>query len=174
MNSVGFETAFERVIGHEGGFQDGAGDRGNWTSGKVGVGELRGTKYGISAMSYPRLDIKNMTVDTAKAIYKRDWWEPMQMAAMPSSVQYQLFDAAINHGMRNATKMLQRAVMVKDDGIVGPRTIAAVTGADHNDVLMRFLAERLEFFTHVGTWQLYGRGWARRIAGNLRLAAEDN
>ena len=46
-----FILSFDRVIGHEGLFQNDRDDRGNWTSGKIGVGELKGTKFGIAAMT---------------------------------------------------------------------------------------------------------------------------
>src|SRR5690554_991684 len=69
-----FDLAFERLIGHEGKFTDNRADRGNWTTGRVGVGELKGTKFGISAMTYPHLDIKSLTLEQAKDIYLRDFW----------------------------------------------------------------------------------------------------
>lgn len=172
--SADFETSFDRVIGHEGRFQKLASDRGNWTSGIVGQGELKGTKFGISAMSYPHLDIENLTQDQAKGIYYEDWWLELGMASFQPALAYQMFDAAINHGMRNASKMLQRAVGVVDDGVVGPATNRAMGKFSLNDVLMMFLSERLSFMTYVGTWDTFGKGWARRIALNLKLAAKDS
>lgn len=169
-----FDTSFDRVIGHEGGFQNDAKDRGNWTSGKIGVGYLNGTKFGLSAMTYPTLDIKNLTVEQAKVIYKADWWDKLGMGKFPQAISFQMFDAAINHGMGSATKMLQRAVGVKDDGAIGPQTIAKVSGFDLNDLLMLFLAERLIFMTNITTFDTYGRGWSRRVANNLKLATIDN
>ena len=67
-----FDNAFDRVIGHEGGFTDDPLYRGNWTSGTCNVGKCNGTKYGLSAMTYPILDIRNLTLNQAKDIYKRD------------------------------------------------------------------------------------------------------
>lgn len=171
--SAWFETVFERVIGHEGAFQDHPGDRGNWTTGVVGKGDLKGTKYGISAASYPEEDIKNLSYDQAKLIYFVDWWEKMGMRWWPEAVSYQMFDAAINHGVVNANKMLQRAIHVRDDGVIGPKTLAKLREVNLNDLVMLFLAERLEFFTNIGTFQDYGKGWCRRIAKNLRYAAQD-
>lgn len=169
-----FDKTFDRSMSHEGNYQNDPDDRGNWTSGKVGVGENKGTKFGLAAMTYPDLDIKNLTVGQAKAIYRRDWWERLRMDVFRPAMQYQMFDAAINHGMRNATKMLQRASGAHDDGIIGPKTLRAAHDTDLDDLLMLFLAERLEFFTHIKTFDKYGRGWARRVADNLRLAAKDN
>lgn len=170
---IAFDMCFDRVIGHEGRFQNIHGDRGNWTTGVVGKGQRKGTKFGISAMTYPDLDIENLTVEDAKRIYRRDWWDKLQMDLFKPALSYQMFDAAINHGMGNATKMLQRAVAVADDGAIGPVTRRAVDITPLDDLLMLFLAERLEFMTYVGTWDDYSKGWSRRIANNLRLAAED-
>ena len=169
-----FDVAFDRVFINEGEFQNDPSDRGNWTSGQVGVGELKGTKFGISAMSYPGLDIEHLSRYEAKQIYKRDWWDAFGMDQFRPAMSYQMFDAAIHHGMFYATTMVQRAAGTTPDGVIGPKTRAAVASKDINDLLMLFLAVRLEFMTNVSTWRQYGRGWARRIAHNLRLAAEDN
>jgi lysozyme family protein len=168
-----FEKCFDRVIGHEGRFQDLPNDRGNWTGGKVGSGTLKGTKFGISAMTYPHEDIEGMTEERAKQIYYKDWWVKLGMDQFKPALSYQMFDAAINHGMSNATKMLQRAVGVPDDGIIGRVTKRGIDIMTLDDVLMCFLAERLDYMTYIGTWQTFGKGWARRIALNLKIAAED-
>lgn len=169
-----FDNAFDRIFINEGEFQDDPQDRGNWTSGKIGVGELKGTKYGISAMSYPNLDIENLTLAEVKAIYKRDWWDKLWMNNFHPALQYQMFDAAINHGAHNAIMILQTALNIPSDGIIGPRTKTAAQTIEINDLLLRFLAERLSFMTKIKTWDRYGKGWARRIAHNLKLASIDN
>ncbi len=169
-----FIKAFNRTMDSEGLFQNDPRDRGNWTSGVVGKGELKGTKYGISAMSYPDLDIANMSLTEAMDIYYQDWWVSLGIHRFRPSVQFQLFDAAINHGLYNAVRMAQWAVKVKADGIIGPITFKAIQETEENDLLMNFLAERLVFMTDVSTWDRFGKGWARRIAHNLKHASEDN
>ena len=62
----------------------------------------------------------------------------------------------------------------KDDGVLGPKTMKATTAMDINDVLMLFIAERLQYFTEVKTWKTYCTGWTRRMVQNLRYAAQDN
>ncbi|KAA0020737.1 secretion activator protein [Salinicola corii] len=174
MINVTFDVAFDRVIGHEGGYTDVRADRGNWTSGTVGVGELKGTKWGISAMSYPELDIRNLTRDDAKAVYKRDFWDKASdNGQFDGAIAYQMFDAGINHGLKTAIKLLQRAAGVKDDGLYGPVTRSAVNSAWLDDLLKRFLAARLRYMTDIGAFTTFGRGWSRRIADNLLLAADD-
>ena len=90
------------------------------------------------------------------------------------AIKLQLFDAAVNHGRGNAIRFLQRAVCVADDGIWGPVSQKALESKDHNDVLLRFMAHRLKFWASLRTFDTYGRGWTRRGAENLLLAAQDN
>jgi lysozyme family protein len=171
-----FDKAFERLIGHEGKFTADPRDPGNWTGGREGRGELKGTKFGISAAAYPYLDIKNLTLEQAKAIYQEDYWDVIGRAH--DAVKFQLFDAAVNHGRGNAIRILQRAVKVADDGEWGPRSQAALDTMQnlygHNDVLMRFMAFRFKFWASLQKFDVYGRGWTNRGADNLLFAAEDN
>jgi lysozyme family protein len=170
--SLTFDTAFDRLISHEGGYTDDPRDPGNWTGGKPGVGLLKGTKYGIAANTYGHLDIKNLTLEQAKDVYREGFWDVLGPAH--PAIKFQLFDAAVNHGLPNALRMLQRAVGVADDGKWGLISQAALNSADHNDVLLRFLAHRLQFWAKLQAFDTFGRGWTRRAADNLLFAAEDN
>lgn len=150
-----FEDCFNRLVGHEGGLSDNPNDPG-------GV-----TKYGISQRAYPNVDIKALTLDEAKAIYKRDYWKPMQPDALPDGVRFDLFDMAVNSGLRQAVKTLQRAVGAEDDGVLGMQTLKAVRALSDAQVVARFNGARLMFMTDLKTWPHFSRGWARRIASNL-------
>lgn len=169
---ITFEQAFDRLIKHEGGYSDDPKDPGNWTGGKCGVGLLKGTKFGIAANTYGHLDIKNLTLDQAKEIYRQDFWNILGNAH--SSIKFQVFDAAVNHGHGNAIRFLQRAVKVADDGAWGRVSQAALDLMDHNDALLRFVAHRLKFWAKLQKFDEYGRGWTNRGADNLLFAAEDN
>ena len=169
-----FDTVFDRVIGHEAGYTDNPKDPGNWTGGKVNSGELKGTKYGIAANTYPMLDIKNLTEEQARAIYYKDWWQACGIDRFSSAMQFQMFDAAFNHGMRNASKIYQRAVGAKDDGMIGTKTLSSASKLSENDRLMRFLSFRIKFYTSLRTFSDFGRGWSNRVADNLLYASTDN
>ena len=171
---ITFDKAFERLIAHEGGYSDDARDPGNWTGGKVGVGTCKGTKYGLAANTYPNLDIKNLTIEQAKAIYKRDWWDKLGADSLHPAIVFQLWDFAVNAGKSRAIKELQQVAGVPDDGIIGPATIAAVKKLDINDVLLGLTAERLRFYTSLSTFETYGKGWVNRCADNLKFAMQDN
>ncbi len=169
-----FTIAIDRLLSHEGGYSDRRTDPGNWTGGQVGVGVLKGTKFGIAANTYPTLDIKNLTRDQAVAIYRRDFWDAIRGDALPFNVAFQLLDGAGNSGISQSLRGGQRSVGGADDGAIGPVTLAAIKRTDKNDVVLVFNAERLEFMTRLKNWADASRGWARRIATNLRFAAKDN
>lgn len=150
---------------HEGAYSNHPNDPGGATM--WGITEAVARKHGYAG------DMRKLPRETAKAIYRESYWSAARADEFHPSIAFQVFDAAVNHGTGNAIRLLQRAVNVIDDGIVGPATLAAVQLADPADVLMRFNAERLDFYTGLGTWQSFGRGWARRVAGNLRYGAAD-
>lgn len=150
-----FDKAFERLIGHEGGYVNHPSDPG---------GE---TKYGISKRAYPGEDIAAMTLDRAKQIYRRDYWGPAGCDAVPDALKFDLFDMAVNAGVRRAVQTLQRAVGTAEDGILGPRTLSATYSMPASRVVARFNGHRLLHLASLPTWADFGRGWARRIASNL-------
>lgn len=171
---ISFDLAWSRLIDHEGGLSMDRDDPGNWTGGAVGRGQLKGTKYGISAASYPDEDIANLTLERAKYLTKRDFWDKASGDELDGAVAFQLFDASYNHGAGNAIRMLQRAVGASDDGQIGPASLAKIHAMTLNDQLLRFNAQRIRFFTKLSTFTKYGRGWMNRVAQNLDFAAEDN
>jgi len=166
---MNFEQAFTALIGNEGNYTLNHKDRGNWTGGMSGAGQLRGTKYGISAASYPAVDIKNLTLEAAKAIYFRDFWNPLFPDILPDIVRFDVFDTAVNSGVERAAKLLQKALGVVADGDIGPKTKAAIIAADSKTLDKRFSGQRLLFITGLpqSQWEAFGKGWVNRIAGNL-------
>lgn len=142
-----FAAALRILLGHEGGFQAAPDDPGNWSGGKIGSGELKGTKYGISAAQYPALDIARLSAVDAAAIYRRDWWDRFGLARLPALLAAKLFDAGVNIGMANAVRCVQRALRacgasVIEDGKLGDATFAAIA-ATAPDALLPALREAL-------------------------------
>ena len=77
----------------------------------MGKGIRKGTKFGISAMSYPSLNIKQLTIEQAKDIYYHDFWLKLGGDKVHKAVMYQRSDAAkIHHGSWRAVQFLQRSV----------------------------------------------------------------
>ena len=168
-----FDQAFRVVVGEEGGFTANPAAPGNWTGGACGRGECRGTRYGVSAAAYPGIAIATLTLDAARAIYRRDYWDPVAGDSLPPPLALLVFDAAVNNGVGRAMRWLQAAAGVLPDGAMGPRTLAAVAArvgqstranpADFADLLAEFQAQRLLFMAGLPTWRTFGFGWARRL-----------
>lgn len=161
-----FDNFFDRLMKHEGGYVNHPRDPGGETMWGV-------TKRVAQAHGYHG-PMRQLPKATAQKIADKSYWQAVNGDELPRAVAWQVVDAAYNHGNRNAVKFLQRAIGAHDDGIIGPKTLAAVKAMDQNDIVFKFNAERLEFYTKLGTWATFGRGWTRRIAGNLRWAANDN
>lgn len=157
-----FNDAFDRLIGHESGYVNDPNDPG---------GE---TKWGISKRSYPNLIIKELTREDAFNIYRRDFWNRINADKLPDGVTYQLFDFALNSGIETSIRYFQRALNVADDGFWGPISQNAADNTSETDMIMRLNAERLDFMTRLKNWSFHGKGWARRIAQNLRYGSLDS
>lgn len=156
---MNFDKAFDRLLGHEGGFVDHPKDPGGATRYGITQRVARANGYGG--------DMRNFPLSEAKRIARKDYWDAVRADDMPDAVRFDLFDAAYNSGSKQAIKWLQRAAGASDDGIIGPKTIAAVRMADPNLLSKRFNGHRLRFMTDLKTWGSFGKGWARRIADNL-------
>lgn len=156
---MNFEKAFDILLGHEGGFVDHPKDPGGAT--RYGVTQLVARKYGY------RGDMKEFPLSEAKIIARAAYWDEVEADSMPDAIRFDLFDGAYNSGPVQAIKWLQRAATADDDGVIGPKTLAAVRAADPQKLAKRYNGFRLMFLTDLGTWPTFGRGWARRVAHNL-------
>jgi lysozyme family protein len=146
-----FERAFELVVGIEAGYVD---DR---TTDPGGA-----TKYGISKRAYPSVDIANLTVDEAKAIYAADYWQACACDQMQWPLCLFVFDMAINQGQPTARVMLQRTLGVASDGVIGPVTLAAAN-AMSDEQLALLLTARAFRYMQAGNFTVDGRGWFKRL-----------
>ena len=153
---MNFDQAFDILLKHEGGFSDHAADPGGKT--RFGITEAVAREVGY------RGDMRELPLDLAKRTYKDRYWDAVRADELPEAVRYTVFDAAVNSGPRQAILWIQRAVGVRDDGVIGPVTLAAARAADPERLLRQLLAQRLRFMAGLPNWPAFGRGWARRIA----------
>lgn len=155
-----FDRAFDMLLEHEGGYVNNPHDNGHET------------KYGITKET-ARLsgyigDMRNLPIELAKEIYREKYWRN-ELDHMPFSVAFNIFDAAVNSGPVRAVKWLQCAAGVTQDGIFGGKTMAAVMSGNSFDIVRKFNAARLEYLSNLGNWNVFGKGWSRRIAKNLTV-----
>lgn len=155
-----FDEAFDALLGNEGGYSSNPADPGGETMWGVTARVARANGYTGAMRELPR--------ETAKAIYRQMYWAPLRCDSMPDTLKFTLFDAAVNSGVKQAIVWLQRAMDVGDDGVLGPLTLEAAQRANGLRLAVKFTAERLDFMTSLPTWQNFGKGWARRIANNMK------
>ncbi len=156
---MNFTTAFEKLLKHEGGYSDHKDDPGGKT--RYGITEAVAREVGY------RGDMRELPLDLAQRIYKDRYWDAVQAEHLPADIRYAVFDAAVNSGVAQAAKWLQRACGVKDDGVIGPQTIRAANALHPEGLKRKMLAQRLRFMATLANWPAFGRGWANRIADLL-------
>jgi len=153
---MNFDVAFDTLLKHEGGYSDHAADPGGKT--RFGITEAVAREVGY------RGDMRELPLDLAKRIYRERYWSPIKAEQLPAAVRYVVFDAAVNSGPGQSVKWLQRALGVVDDGVIGPKTLAAANAANPDALKMRMLGQRLRFMAGLTNWPAFSRGWATRIA----------
>lgn len=134
------------------------------------------TKYGISHKSYPKLDIKNLTIEHAQEIYRRDYWQSCKCDELSSPMSIVVFDTAVNQGVHLAKRLLQISLGVAVDGVIGDKTIAASHKSGREQIKL-FLSERLAAYARLmasNTVLLnYARGWSHRVISLAELVFEN-
>lgn len=160
-----FDKAFERLIGHEGGYSDNPLDPGKKTMYGITEKVARANGYAGS--------MRDLPLATAKQIAKTEYWDKVKADSFHPAVAFNLFDIAYNSGNSRAIKILQEAVGTTPDGIIGRLTIAAAARMSTMDIIACMCAVRIEFYTSLGTWPEFGKGWARRVAANLKYGVQD-
>ena len=152
---VKFDDIIKVVLKHEGGYVNDPKDPG---------GE---TNFGIAKRSHPDVDIKNLTEDGAKDIYKEHYWDGNKVESLSEDLRHIYFDMCVNHGKGRAVKILQKAANAKGanlvvDGGLGPKTIGAMKGVE----LQRVRAYRVKYYADLVTrkpdLERFYFGWFRR------------
>lgn len=167
MNS-NFASSLAKMLAHEGGYTDDERDPGN----RLPDGRAGSTNLGVTQAVWEAFIGRKVSQEVMQALtptdvgylYRQRYWDAVQGDELPTGVDYSVFDAAVNSGPRQAAKWLQRAVSAKDDGAIGPLTLAKVLSYPADDVIERFNHQRLRFLQGLPTFGVYGKGWTRRVA----------
>jgi uncharacterized protein (TIGR02594 family) len=153
-----FAAAMELVFQSEGGYVNHKNDPGGPTN--MGITFDTAKRHGYRTIAA----LKNMTRAQAKAIYRKDYWDPIMAGRMPAGVGYAVFDFNLHSGSGNAITILQQVLGgIAVDGEVGPETLGAIHAADPSDLIDRLLDRRMAFLKQLRTWRSFGRGWTNRL-----------
>ncbi len=164
--STRFDTALEHVLLFEGGYVDHPSDPGGATNMGITIGTLADWRN----TPVTKDDVKNLTLQEAGQIYKARYWDACRCDEMPDGIAFMLFDAAVNHGPNRASRFLQQAAGVADDGIIGPQTMGAVLDKDADELIEEYAARRMHFYGQLSTFSVFGLGWSRRLMSAIALA----
>jgi len=99
-----YNDCLQRVLKDEGGYTNDPNDSGGPTNFGITIADYR--KY-INKNGTAE-DVKSMSVDEAKIIYKARYWDALGCDKLPSGVDYTCFDYGVNSGLGRPRKALQR------------------------------------------------------------------
>jgi lysozyme family protein len=152
-----FKIAADKTLAKEGGYVCDPEDHGMTT------------RYGVSQKSYPTLDIKNLTIEQALEIYKKDYWDKINGDLINSQdIANKIFDIAINCGVFIASIKAQKtAKMVTGDhlfidGVIGNKTLASINACDPQLFLLKFRELMLAYYESLNQPKFI-RGWKIRL-----------
>lgn len=174
-----WNKCFLNVLKYEGGYVNDPLDRGGATNLGITQNTLnKAIREGVVQTS----DVKYLTKDDASKIYKKYYWDVSNLDSIAYPLDSLIFDANVNHGIKNSTKITQRALVefgekLRVDGSFGPITKTALKNAsDKNATLLCeiILQKRKEFYDSIirnNPSQIrFKNGWYNR----LRNLAKDN
>ena len=161
-----FEQSLKMILHHEGLYVNHPSDPGGSTM--LGVTQAVWEDWVDRPVTEE--EMKSLTVDDVTPIYKKNYWDRIKGDALPSGVDFAVFDLAVNGGTGRGAKMLQKVVGVTQDGGIGPQTLGAVSRVDPSDIIEQYAAAREAFYRRLKTFDTFGRGWLRRNE-ETRLAA---
>lgn len=126
------------------------------------------TKYGVSQRAYPNLNIEELTHEQAAEIYENDYWKKGRCDQLPDPVNIVHFDACVNCGVVQASKFLQRAADVDDDGLIGVKTLAAIGLIAPKDLARETIIEREKYYYKLiaarPALKRFKNGWLNRTS----------
>jgi len=155
-----WDKAFDLVIVNEGGYVDNSQDPGGATN--WGCTKAVWEKY--VGHEVTKDDIKALTKEDVKPLYKRNYWDAIHGDALPSGLDYCIFDCAINSGTGRAAKFIQEIAGVTADGAIGNNTVAAITQINPVTAINEFCDKRQAFLESLKTFATFGKGWSKRVA----------
>jgi lysozyme family protein len=153
-----FDRCLAEVLRLEGGYVDDPRDPGGATR----FGVTRAVLSEAIGRDASAEDVAALTEEEAAAIYRSRYWAPTRCAELPAGVDLVVFDSAVNMGPGTSARLLQAALGVTTDGVVGPRTLAAVSIRPAADVIRAVSELRRQRYRALANFSVFGRGWLSR------------
>ncbi len=169
QGDAAFSRALAHVLAMEGGYSDDPYDPGGPTNLGITLADLaRFRDVAVTPELKPA--VKALTAADVAPIYEALYWQPSFAAHLPPALALFHFDAAVNHGLGAAARMLQQALAVAIDGEIGPETLAAAAACDPAAVLAAYAVIRRARYRALPTFWRFGHGWLARVDQTLAAA----
>lgn len=155
-----FAASLAAVLVHEGGYVNHPKDPGGATNKGVTQSVYNDWRQrkGLDLRS-----VRSLEQSELEAIYRRQYWDVVKGDSLPAGVDYCVFDFAVNSGANRAARYLQRAVGVAEDGQIGPVTLKAVAAMEPDCLVDGICNARMTFLKGLTTFDVFGKGWSRRV-----------
>ena len=155
-----FEQAIKKTLESEGDYSNNPSDSG------------KETRFGISKKAYPYEDISSLTIERAKELYKRDYWDKVAGDRIISqAIAESILDFSINAGISTSISLAQRVVKTTADGIIGQNTIAAINAMAPEYFLNCFAVLKVKRYISITESNSKNRefffGWIKRTVKDL-------
>lgn len=154
-------------MAHEGGYVNNPRDPGGMTN--LGVTARNWENWSNSVAS--EATMRSLTPDDVRPFYRVNYWNTVSADALPSGVDWAVFDFGVNSGIARSAQYLQRILGVNVDGHIGPLTLSAANKRDPKELIDLICNAREEFLKSLSTFSQFGRGWLRRV-DEVRTQAE--
>ena len=119
----------------------------------------------VGSMLYNNPQVREMVA----AFYKKEFWDKAKLDDVVSQqVANEIFIAGVNMGMKKAVMLAQRLVGVTQDGVAGPKTIAAINKFDDEVFDETYDMLENDYYEAViaanPSKRIYAKGWRNRAA----------
>lgn len=161
-----FASALNFTAREEGGWSDHPADPGGATNHGITIGTLAAWR----GKPVTKADVRALTTDEARAIYRANYWNAVRGDDLPAGLDLAMFDWAVNAGPGRAVRGLQRILGVSADGAIGPVTLGAIKGRSVPAMIHGLCNARLAHLRGLDTWPVFGKGWGGRVE-RVRAAA---
>lgn len=154
-----FDSCFNMVLKHEGGFVEHPKDPGGMTN----LGVTKAVWEAYLGREAAEAEMRALTPDSVKPVYKTKYWDKIKGDALPAGVDYATFDFAVNSGPNKAAKTLQKIAGVLADGVIGIKSLDAIQACAADDTIDALCDMRMEFLKSLSTFEIFGKGWTDRV-----------
>ena len=163
-----FEQSLKMLLHHEGGYVWHPEDPG----GETNLGVTRAVYEQWVGRQVMDGEMKRLTVADVAPIYKTNYWDRIKGDDLPSGLDFAAFDWAVNSGTGRPAKVIQKYISAKQDGAIGPKTLALVAENDPSNMIQYLYEQRQKFYERLKTFDTFGKGWTRRNQETLKAAME--